>query len=130
MSNQLYKGNTPLATFAPEVVDNLTTDDSTKALSAKQGKILNDKIDEFKHIEYRDTVATFSNGKATVTHNLGKANQVIPIPNAGLIPFSVTNITNNSFTVDVVWVKSSGSSDSQMATNYSGDYGVKYFLVY
>ena len=28
----------------PTIVDNLTTDDGTKALSAKQGKVLNDKI--------------------------------------------------------------------------------------
>ena len=41
MSNQLYKGDTPLATFVPEIADNLTTNDSTKALSAKQGRILN-----------------------------------------------------------------------------------------
>ncbi len=41
---QLYKGDTPLATFVPQIADNLTTDDSTKALSAKQGKVLNDKV--------------------------------------------------------------------------------------
>ena len=44
MAKVLYKGDTPLATIAPKVVDNLTTDDSTKALSAKQGKVLNDKL--------------------------------------------------------------------------------------
>ena len=45
MANQLYKGDKPLATFVPQIADNLTTDDSTKALSAKQGKVLNDKIE-------------------------------------------------------------------------------------
>ena len=48
--NVLYKGDTPLATIAPEVVDNLTTNDSTKALSAKQGKVLNDKIDSITEL--------------------------------------------------------------------------------
>ena len=43
MANQLYKGDKPLATFIPQIADNLTTDDSTKALSAKQGKVLNEK---------------------------------------------------------------------------------------
>ncbi len=31
-----------VAEFVPEIADNLTTDDSTKALSAKQGKVLNE----------------------------------------------------------------------------------------
>lgn len=44
MANQLYKGDKPLATFAPQIADNLTTDDSTKALSAKQGKVLSDRV--------------------------------------------------------------------------------------
>lgn len=43
MAYQLYKGDTPLATFIPQIADNLTTNDSTKALSAKQGKVLNEK---------------------------------------------------------------------------------------
>lgn len=34
-----------VAEFVPEIADNLTTNDSTKALSAKQGKVLNNKID-------------------------------------------------------------------------------------
>lgn len=33
-----------VAEFVPEIADNLTTDDSTKALSAKQGKVLNDIV--------------------------------------------------------------------------------------
>ena len=50
MANQLYKGDKPLATFVPQIADNLTTDDSTKALSAKQGKVLKDKIDEIAEV--------------------------------------------------------------------------------
>lgn len=43
----------------PEIADNLTTDDSTKTLSAKQGKILNDKINNIissgnDYIKYDD----------------------------------------------------------------------------
>ena len=30
----------------PDIVDNLTTNDATKTLSAKQGEVLSDKIDE------------------------------------------------------------------------------------
>lgn len=30
----------------PDIVDNLTTNDATKTLSAKQGKVLKEKIDE------------------------------------------------------------------------------------
>lgn len=33
-----------------EVIDNLTTEDATKALSANQGKVLNDKVDEATNI--------------------------------------------------------------------------------
>jgi len=38
----IYLNGQPTAEFVPEIADNLTTDDSTKALSAKQGKVLND----------------------------------------------------------------------------------------
>lgn len=130
MANQLYKGDKPLATFVPQIADNLTTDDSTKALSAKQGKVLNEKIGEYKHIEFRSTSATFASGVATITHNLGKPNKVIPLATSGLIPYMTINITNNSFTVYVVWVKTNSSADTQMATNYSGDINIDYFLVY
>lgn len=33
-----------VAEFVPEIADNLTTEDSTKALSAKQGKVLKNEI--------------------------------------------------------------------------------------
>ena len=46
MANQLYQGANPLATTCPNVVDNLTSTSSTDALSAKQGKVLKDKVDE------------------------------------------------------------------------------------
>ena len=45
MANQLYQGANPLATTCPNVVDNLTSTSSTDALSAKQGKVLNDKVE-------------------------------------------------------------------------------------
>ena len=51
MANQLYKGDKPLATFVPQIADNLTTNDSTKALSAKQGKVLNEKIESMGYRE-------------------------------------------------------------------------------
>lgn len=39
----IYVNGQPTAEFVPEIADNLTTDDSAKALSAKQGKVLNEK---------------------------------------------------------------------------------------
>ena len=48
MANQLYQGDNPLATTCPNVVDNLTSTSSTDALSAKQGKVLNDKVSGMK----------------------------------------------------------------------------------
>lgn len=42
----IYANGQPTAEFVPEIADNLTTDDSSKALSAKQGKVLNDKLEQ------------------------------------------------------------------------------------
>ena len=39
----IYLNGQATAEFVPEIADNLTTDDSAKALSAKQGKVLNEK---------------------------------------------------------------------------------------
>lgn len=97
----------------------------------------NDRIDDvivdlsgYKHVEFRGTTASFSAGKATITHNLGKNNTVIPLPNGGLVPFAILNTTQNSFEIQVVWVTSANVADSPMATNYTGNFGVNYFLVY
>ena len=50
----------------PEVVDNLTTDDSTKVLSAKQGKALKDLIDN-STVEWLDEIKAKTD-KITVTN--------------------------------------------------------------
>ena len=42
----LYKNGRKMGEYVPEIADNLTTNDSTKVLSAKQGKVLNDGIEE------------------------------------------------------------------------------------
>lgn len=68
MANQLYKGDKPLATFIPQIADNLTTDDSTKALSAKQGKVLNDTKAEIKRT-YFNMNSTGQNALYIVTNN-------------------------------------------------------------
>lgn len=47
----------------PEIIDNLTSSDSTKTLSSKQGKVLNDKIEgeySYSEINYPNTDFTYS----------------------------------------------------------------------
>ena len=53
----------------PQIVDNLTTSDATKALSAKQGKVLNDKISSSIKVAYRYIETTFSNGTASYNYS-------------------------------------------------------------
>lgn len=48
-----------VAEFVPEIADNLTTNDSTKALSATQGKVLNDKVGNSKIYNYFNAPLTF-----------------------------------------------------------------------
>ena len=42
----------PTIPTVPDIVDNLTTDDATKTLSAKQGKILNDNVTDYEKRGY------------------------------------------------------------------------------
>ena len=127
MAECLYYGDKPIGLIQSNADD----------VEYSTGVSVKDKIDDvvvdlsgYKHVEFRGTTASFSAGKATITHNLGKDNTVIPLPNGGLIPFAVLNTTQNSFEIQVVWVKSANVADSQMATNYTGNYGINYFLVY
>ena len=57
---------------APDVVDNLTTNDSTKALSAAQGKALNDKITTLESGQLNITAAPNTTTKSN-TINLKKS---------------------------------------------------------
>ena len=89
MANQLYQGSNPLATTCPNVVDNLTSTSSTDALSAKQGKVLNDKI-TWTYV-----------GELTTANNFNISNyeelNLIPYVN-GAIPYNpyyIKKISNN-----------------------------------
>ena len=58
----------------PQIVDNLTTDDSTKALSASQGKALNDKINLVTPFvadiyAYSITVSAAASASKTLNYN-------------------------------------------------------------
>lgn len=111
MANQLYKGDKPLATFIPKIADNLTTDDSTKALSAKQGKVLNDKIGEvigltgnsayfsgssFPYVYYQKIGNVVVGGARivlTATKPAGQENYLfnnLPIPSGAIVPVVVS----------------------------------------
>ncbi len=70
-----------------DVVDNLTSTDSTKALAASQGKVLNDKIEQVKNslssvYNYKGSVANFAalptNAVSGDTYNVVAANGNIP----------------------------------------------------
>ena len=110
--------------------DNNGTWDGTNTSLATAITSLNSKIAEYSHIEYRSQNVTFTSGQATVTHNLGKANHVIVIALGSLVPTTVTDIGNNSFTLRVAHVTTKDVADSAVATNYTGSFAIQYFLVY
>ena len=64
-----------VAAEIPEVVDNLTTTSSTKALSAGQGKALSDQIANFNKVFYSTTAAY--GGAGSVSYDLSGYSAVI-----------------------------------------------------
>lgn len=52
-----------------DIVNNLTSSDTNKALSANQGKILNTNIEDLsKHFLIDENIGLYTSGKATLTH--------------------------------------------------------------
>lgn len=64
-----------VVTISGDIVDNLSTNDSQKVLSAKQGKVLNDKLtDLFKTITYSYKYSVNAGANASITRtNFGMA---------------------------------------------------------
>lgn len=123
-----YDANTSTKQKIDNVESSIPTSASDLPYSSTQST--KDAIDERKHIEYRNQNVTFSGGTGTCTHNLGKANYVIPLPNGGLIPRKLTNIGDNSFDISVAYISNENVADSPVATNYSGTFPIQYFLIY
>lgn len=80
-----------VAEFVPEIADNLTTDDSTKALSAKQGKVLNDNLGSQLFFGANDG-QHYSSNKTTVDAIIDDVVQVSSGDTHGY--FSVQNVGN------------------------------------
>lgn len=111
----IYLDGQPTAEFVPEIADNLTTDDSSKALSAKQGKVLKDKIDSLIKVEQTTISVTVSANshlwsgrvKPSDTSYSWYLYSVIPL-DAGLIVAGynddgilVRNVTNSPITANL-----------------------------
>lgn len=105
----------------PTIIDNLTSNDATNVLSAKQGKVLNDKIDELNESKSITVIGTHTS--ATTNMMTGDANcdstdfgdgfkisYVVPVNSASSIPtylklsFKDNNATGN------LSIKSKGNS--------------------
>lgn len=70
------------------IVDNLTSDDTNKVLSAKQGKILNEK---FNNIDFSSIEAKINENKNSINDNLTKINK-----NTSDIANNLTKINTNT----------------------------------
>ena len=65
-----YQGNTNYNLLEDsDIVNNLTSSDTNKALSANQGKMLNTNIEDLsKHFLIDENIGLYTSGKATLTH--------------------------------------------------------------
>lgn len=125
-----------------DVVDNLTTNDSTKALSAKQGKVLNDQLtnlifgedvaeDEIPELLNAGDVvlyktATYAEG--TVGAEIAAINEEIDNANLSQLARDVSQISEDKLEVDsvkdngnIVLKDGAGNKKEYMAATPSGD---------
>lgn len=134
----IYVNGQATAEFVPEIADNLTTDDSTKALSAKQGKVLNEKIDDIGNI---DTIIAPTNSATSSSYTLenykailfvlcnstGKQVYATTIIPKGLISNSIvtsTNVYATTSEADFTFTNSQINLTA-LSNTYSAVYGVK-----
>lgn len=121
--------------YKSDVINNLVSTDNESPLSANMGRELKGEINSVNSnltnkIHIVNGTWSFSKGVATVTHNLNLSNYtVIGVPYGSLVPISFTNVTANNFTVKVAWFKSNEVDDTQVSTNYSGNFGMTFILV-
>lgn len=99
-----------LSTDIPAIVDNLTTSDATKALSANQGKVLNNKISETNQqiTTLQSTTTDLTNNKVnkTVTFN-GFTAEIDMLEGGGQLSLSCSDGTDeNIFDVASTYTRS------------------------
>ena len=113
-----------VAEFVPEIADNLTTDDSTKALSGKQGKVLNDKVSGLKTIkEDTKTYTTDQYGHSQFGSDFNYGKNVIQI-------FCLNRQSNRQaslYTWNSGIVVSLSDGGGTQIPNETNDYRVVYF---
>lgn len=98
-----------------DIADNLTTDDSTKVLSAKQGKILNDKV-----VDVEGDVATIINSiieienGTSLTGVVKTVNNIAPDGNGNV---EITVSGDGLTTADILDVLDSTATDKALSAN-------------
>ena len=101
---------------APEVVDNLTSTSATDALSANQGKILNDKLKKLKEVESYQTPSNLDEGINAIRINANTTiNGVTITNNARGIAIKQGNVIVGlvfTFDVSACWALSSNNGTS------------------
>ena len=94
-SNNLVKSG-GVKSAIPEIIDNLTSSDSTKTLSANQGKVLNDKIEgeySYSEINYPNTDFTYSHCYSRQDVLQGIVEQGLPLKSIQIpIPKNIDSI--------------------------------------
>ena len=97
----------------PQIIDNLTTSDATKALSAKQGKVLNDALNSFEtyRLQPSDYYIDYVNGadRESLT-TMYKINNIIVIVSAIQI-IAYMQVNTAAFKIPK-WRPSSNVSDA------------------
>lgn len=99
-----YQGNTNYNLLEDsDIVNNLTSSDTNKALSANQGKVLNKSISDLsKHFLIDENIGLYTSGKATLKHqsnSILSANVTMPtsINNADyLCLMSIHNVNGSA----------------------------------
>lgn len=107
----------------PKVVDNLTTNDAAKALSAKQGKALKDLIDtSFAAGEITSGTLT-ANTETEFVVSFGETMKAAPIvfatiySNATTVVFTVHSVYDISTTGFKVKIKNQTANDTSLSSN-------------
>ena len=101
---QLSYGLSLLSSNILTIIDNLTTNDATKVLSAKQGKVLNDSISGKADSTHNHSISDVTNlqsslnGKASNTHN----HNITDLNNVSIVSVVVTYTDETTETIQLL----------------------------
>lgn len=111
----------------PQIIDNLTTDDATKVLSAKQGKILKDKVDgksaSYVCDNYEQAIAWLNNDTYPFKTGDNLFIVQLDVPDLWISGMAGGDEATYTYTTDEQFIADIRAATSQYG-NYSGEPGL------